>query len=103
MQLRGPSLEPLTPPQVVATKSHSPQVTSNGDGDGFWLTWVSYGPERLQAAYVAADGTVTPRAVLGSGGTPTKWSLVEREAQAVLVWTETAGSGRDLYLDPMCR
>jgi hypothetical protein len=101
MQLRGPNLEPLTLAQVIATNSHSPQVTS--DGDGFWLTWISYGPERLQAAFVAPDGTVTPRAVTGSGGVPSKWSIVEREAQAVLVWTESAGSGPDLYLDPMCR
>jgi hypothetical protein len=101
MQLRGPNLEPMTPPQVIANMSHSPQVTSNGDG--FWMTWISYGPERLQAAFVAPDGTVTPRAVLGSGGMPTEWSVVEREGQAVLVWTESAGSGPDLYLDPMCR
>ena len=101
MQLRGPNLEPLTLAQVISNQSHSPQVTSNGEG--FWLTWISYGPERLQAAYVAPDGTVTPRAVIGSGGTPAKWSLVEREGQAVLVWTELGGSGPDLYLDPMCR
>ena len=101
IQLRGPSLEPLGPAHVIASKAHSPQVTS--DGDGFWLTWIRYSPEHLEAAFVASDGALEARSVLGSGGMPAKWSLVERDGQAVLVWTETAGSGPDLYLDPMCR
>ncbi|MGE5183505.1 MAG: hypothetical protein ACM31C_15645 [Acidobacteriota bacterium] len=56
----------------------------------------------LGGAHVATDGTITPRAITNSGGTPGKWTMVARATQPVLVWTELGGSGPDLYFDPMC-
>ena len=104
IQMLGPNLEPVTQPRKIADHCYSPTVAS--DDTGFWLTWASYvnspAPDFLDAAHVALDGTITPRAVTSSGGSPGQWTMVERLGQPVLVWAETGGSGPDLYLDPMC-
>ncbi len=98
------NLNTIVAPSVIATSSYGPTVTT--DGTNFWVTWRSYvnnpAPDILAAARIAADGSVTPHAVTGSGGTPNLWSMIERDGQPVLVWTETGGTGPDLYLDPMC-
>jgi hypothetical protein len=98
------SLHTVVPPVMLSASSYSPSVAT--DGSTFWVTWQSYvdnpAPNFLAAAQVAADGTVTPRAVTGSGGSPGMWAMIERDGQPVLVWTETGGTGGDLYLDPMC-
>jgi hypothetical protein len=94
-------LQQRVPPMSIATSSSNAVVAS--DGTGFWLAWSSSKPtNHLDGAHVAVDGTVTPRPIVGTTGTPGKWAMVERGTQPVLVWTEVGGSGPDLYLDPMC-
>jgi hypothetical protein len=56
----------------------------------------------LSAAAIAPDGAVTPREVPSSGGEALGHAFVERNGQAVLVWSEAGGDGPDLWLDPMC-
>ncbi|HEY1548401.1 MAG TPA: hypothetical protein VGG28_11295 [Kofleriaceae bacterium] len=81
----------------------STNVVAAADADGFWLAYHTYTPASIIAAsHVAVDGTVTARPVTSSGGTPVNWNVVERDGQAILVWTETGGSGPNLYLDPLC-
>jgi hypothetical protein len=95
------ALTPLVTAKSIATFSNDATLAS--DGTGFWLTWNTYKPaNHLAGAHVAVDGTVTPRPVAGTSGTPGKWTLIARDTQPVLVWTEVGGSGPDLYLDPMC-
>src|SRR5262249_30711984 len=94
------SLNVLSPAKIISTLSTDPVVAA--DTDGFWLTWYEYGvTDTLQAAHVATDGTVTPRAVTSSGGMAKRWAMVSRYDQPVLVWIETGGTGPDLYFDPM--
>ncbi len=100
--LYNSDLTPRVPATSIATFSN--QVVLASDGTGFWLTWVRYSPapSRLAGAHVAVDGSVTQRPVTGTTGTPGKWTMLARDTQPVLVWTEIGGSGPDLYLDPMC-
>ena len=101
MQILGPDLSPVTPPSAIAAHSVSPKVTS--DGIGFWVTYTNYDvSNHLASMYVTSDGTVTPIAIANSGGAPGQSEMLERGGQPVLVWTETGGSGPDLYFDPMC-
>src|ERR1700733_897256 len=104
MSTLGSNLEVVVPPTVISPYSYSPQVTT--DGTGFWMTGRTYvntpAPDFLQSAHIGADGTVTPRAVSNSGGTPGQWAMIIRDDQPILVWTETGGTGPDLYFDPMC-
>lgn len=102
IQLRGPMLEALTDPTLISNRGSSPQVTT--DGSGFWMAWkdLTTTPSVLTAAHIGPDGTLVQRDVTNSGGTPIKWTMVERLDQPVLVWAEIAGNGPDLYFDPMC-
>ncbi len=95
------SLNVLSPATIISPLSNDPVVAA--DADGFWVSWFNYGvtPNALQAAHVATDGTVTARPVTNSGGTAKRWQMVSRDGQPVLVWTETGGTGPDLYFDPM--
>jgi hypothetical protein len=103
MTVLGARLETIVPATIVDTHSYAPVVGS--DGTGFWLSYKNYdlSPSALKAVHVSATGVVTPRAVGTSGGSPSKWAMVERYGQPVLVWAESGGSGPDLYFDPMCK
>jgi hypothetical protein len=95
------ALKQVVPAMSIA-KSASDAVVAS-DGTGFWLAWDSYtGTSHLDGAHVSIDGTVTPRPITRTTGTPGKWTMVERGTQPVLVWNEVGGSGPNLYLDPMC-
>jgi hypothetical protein len=90
----------VQPFEVAATSTN---VVAGADADGFWLAYHTYMPTSIMAAsHVAVDGTVTARPVTSSGGTPVNWNIVQRDGQAILVWTETGGNGPNLYLDPLC-
>ena len=90
----------VQPFEVAATSTN---VVAGADADGFWLAYDTYMPANIMAAsHVDANGNVTARPVISSGGSPQQWIVVERDGQAILVWTETGGSGPNLYLDPFC-
>jgi hypothetical protein len=91
----------VVPPFEVAP--FSTNVVAAADADGFWLAYHTYMPASIMAAsHVDAGGNVTARPVTSSGGSPENWTVVERDGQAILVWTETGGSGPNLYFDPFC-
>ena len=91
-------------PELIAAHSHD--AVSTTDGTSFWMTWDVYAtmtmPSYLDGVVIAPDGTTTARPVTSSGGTPGHWTMLARDGQTVLVWTEVGGSGPDLYFDPMC-
>ncbi|HEY3802028.1 MAG TPA: hypothetical protein VGL61_05445 [Kofleriaceae bacterium] len=95
---------------VVAPFEISPYSTNavaGADATGFWVAYDTYdptmmSPNKMAASRVTPSGQVTARPVTSSGGTPMSWMLVERDGQVVLTWTETGGSGPNLYFDPMC-
>lgn len=99
----GPDGSTRVAPTMVAT--YSDDVVDATDGSGFWLTWSNYTttPAHLDGAHIDAAGTVTARAVPMSGGSAGGWTMLARDGQPVLVWTEVGGSGPDLYFDPMCQ
>ena len=95
----------VVPPFEVAPFSSHAVIST--DGTDFWVSYLSYDtgggvPDWLAASRISSTGQLTPRTVVGSGGTPNKWALVSLAGQSVLVWTETNGSGPDLYFDPLC-
>jgi hypothetical protein len=101
-QILDGALAPAMPATLLARRAVQPQI---GTGGGrFFATWrdISTTPATLAAAVIGPDGAVTPRAVPRSSGAPLGYSVVERNGQAVLVWSETGGDGLDLWLDPMC-
>ncbi len=102
IQIRGWNLEAVGEPTVIANHSVSPQVTT--DGTGFWVTWknTTTVPSFLESAHIAPDGTLVPHSITNSGGAPGQWTMLSRSVQPVLVWTETGGSGPDLYFDARC-
>jgi len=100
-ELRDSTLKALTVPTKIATFSNTAVAAS--DGTNFWVVWENYSPSTVLAgAQITPAGVTTPLTVTGSGGTPKKWAMVARGSQPVLVWSESGGSGPDLYLDPMC-
>jgi hypothetical protein len=104
-QLLDANLVAIGMPFEVAPFSQQPRVSS--DGTDFWLTYRTYdpmgvAPDLMAASRVSATGQVMARAVTNSGGTPGNWLVLGIAGQSVLVWTETNGSGPDLYFDPLC-
>ncbi|HTR51453.1 MAG TPA: hypothetical protein VMJ10_12145 [Kofleriaceae bacterium] len=100
-ELRDSSLKALTVPTKLATYSDSAVAAS--DGTNFWIVWETYSPSTtLAGAQITPAGVTTPLTVTGSGGTPKQWAMVPRGMQPVLVWSESGGTGPDLYIDPMC-
>ena len=100
-ELRDASLKPVTVPTKLATFSSDAVAAS--DGTSFWVAFDTYSPTTaLGLVQITPAGVVTPQTVTGSGGTPTQWAMVPRGTQPVLVWSESGGTGPDLYLDPMC-
>jgi hypothetical protein len=100
--LFGPSLVPISSATMLATSGS--QTVAAGDAAGFTLAWLVYNPtpNHLDGAHVAPDGTVAPRTIATSGGTPSAWALLSRAGQAALAWIESSGNGPDLYFDAMC-
>jgi|HubBroStandDraft_6_1064221.scaffolds.fasta_scaffold25999_3 hypothetical protein len=77
------------------------------DSSGFWIAYNTYDPTGMQpdamaSSHIDASGTVLPRTVTSSGGSPASWQLIDRDGQVVLVWAESGGNGPNLYFDPMC-
>jgi hypothetical protein len=101
-QILDDGLAPITPAARLAQGGVKPQVGT--DGEHFFVAWrsTSTDPDTLAAAVIDARGNVTPHEVTGAGGTPRGYSFVERNGQAVLVWSETGGDGPDLWLAPIC-
>ncbi|HEY1813174.1 MAG TPA: hypothetical protein VGG74_12575 [Kofleriaceae bacterium] len=86
---------------------YSTNAVAGADATGFWVAYDTYdpaamAPNKMAASRVTPSGEVTARPVTSSGGTPQSWALVERDGQVVLTWTESGGSGPNLYFDPMC-
>jgi hypothetical protein len=103
IQLRDHDLNPITPATIIANFSHTPVIAT--DGTDFWVAWRTYTtmPDHLEAAHLTPTGTLTPRSVTStSGATPKHYTMLERNGQAVMVYTETGGSGPDLWLDALC-
>ncbi len=98
VQVFDAQLQPVIPPTRIAAYAAGPVIGS--DGTDFLVAFIT--STGMQAAHVAADGTITMRAVGSSGGTPKAWAMVEREGQPVLVYAEAGGSGPDLWFDPLC-
>jgi hypothetical protein len=101
-QVLDGALAPVGLPTRLAQRAVLPQI---GTGGGrFFVAWrdVSTTPAALTAAVIGADGAVTPREVPRAGGAPRGHAFVERNGQAVLVWSEAGGDELDLWLDPMC-
>jgi hypothetical protein len=85
----------------------STNAIAGADATGFWVAYDTYdpmmmSPNKMAASHVSPAGDVTARPVMSSGGTPSSWNFVERDGQVVLTWTESGGSGPNLYFDPMC-
>jgi hypothetical protein len=101
-QVLDGELAPVTPARRLAEDGVRPQIGT--DGEQFFVAWQNIGvdPAVLSAAAIAPDGAVTPREVPSSGGEALGHAFVERNGQAVLVWSEAGGDGPDLWLDPMC-
>jgi hypothetical protein len=77
-------------------------VIAAGDDD-FLIVWRNAAlPTQLGAARLAADGTVTPLSVAGTGGTAAAWDIAARNGQPALVWLEAGGSAPNLAFDPLC-
>jgi hypothetical protein len=98
-------LQSMTSALKIGPRVFAPIVVPDDAGTGFWIVYESYAtsPDQVLAAHIDAAGTLKPRAVLGSsGGGVNKFTAIERAGQPVLVWTETGGTGPDLYLDAMC-
>jgi hypothetical protein len=104
-QIRDANLGMVTPPLKIGPSVYLPYLIADTAGTGFWIAYRSYAtsPDKVLAGHIDATGVLTPRSVLGSnGGGVDKFTLIARDGQPVLVWTETGGIGPDLYLDPMC-
>ena len=104
-RLLGPDFTPIGNPFEVAPFSTTASIAT--DGTSFFLSYVTYDPamvvpDHLAASQISNTGVVTPIAITGDGGTPVRWTFVQRNGQAVLVWQESGGNGPDLYFDPMC-
>jgi hypothetical protein len=105
-RLLGTDFTPVGDPFEISPFSNNESVST--DGTNFFLSYVIYDPnnvlpDKLGASQITSGtGAVTPISITGDGGTPSKWTFVARDAQTVLVWRETGGSGPDLYFDPMC-
>jgi hypothetical protein len=101
-QIFDGKLDPVMPATQLAEGGVLPQLGT--DGSHFFVAWkdVAATPDALVAAVIAPDGEATLREVSSSGGSPLGFGFVERNGQSVLVWSETGGSGPDLWLDPMC-
>jgi hypothetical protein len=98
MILDGSTLNPIVPAFEVLPSAAN--VVAAADDDGFWLAYQA--GMVLGASHIDIAGNVTPRPVTSSGGTAQQWNVVERDGQAILVWTESGGTGPNLYLDPFC-
>jgi hypothetical protein len=101
-QIFDGTLAAATPATRLAQGAVAPQI--GVDDAHFFVAWkdVAATPDAMAAAVITANGAVTQRAVKSSGGSPLGYMFVERNGQAVLAWSETGGSGPDLWLDPMC-
>jgi hypothetical protein len=70
--------------------------------DDFLVAWQTDTGALVGAARVTKDGSVIQPDIRTNGGTAIAWDLVVRNGQAALVWLETAGTGANLRLDPIC-
>jgi hypothetical protein len=90
----------VTAKQIAANAANAVVAT---DGTGFVVAYENeVTPATLGALYVAADGTVSARAIASVSGTPSKWAMVARAGQPVLVWTVTGATGPNLTFDALC-
>ncbi len=101
-QVLDGGLAPVTPARRLAAGGVRPQIGT--DGEQFFVAWrdLTADPRGVAAAAIAPDGAVTPQVVSSSGGEARGHAFVERNGQAVLVWSEAGGDGPDLWLEPMC-
>lgn len=94
----------VAPAAVTRLDAVFPQVVS--DGSEFYVGWLDQttGSTLLGSARVdAAGGTTLLPSFATSGGQVAQWSLVARASQAVVAWTETNGSGPNLWFQGICR
>jgi hypothetical protein len=77
-------------PVVVASK------------DDFLIVWEGNTGSLIGAARVSQTGAITDAPILSTGGQAVAWDLVVRNGQPALIWLEQGGSGKNLWLDPLC-